>query len=72
LSLAGREKLGHDAIATVSLCASWYKLAPGVQLVGEYMYIQRHQGGFDFNQGAPGETRDAKGQGFMFATVLSW
>ena len=28
-----------------------YKLAPGVQLVGEYMYLHRHQGGFDFNQG---------------------
>jgi hypothetical protein len=49
-----------------------YKLAPGVQLVGEYMYTQRHQGGFDFNQGAPGTTRDAKGQGLMFSTVLTW
>ncbi|MDR3530134.1 MAG: porin [Rhodopila sp.] len=49
-----------------------YKLAPGVQLVGEYMYTQRHQGGYDFNQGAVGVTRDAKGQGVTFATVLTW
>ena len=52
-----------------------YKLAPGVQLVGEYMYIHRHQGGFDFNTGnidANGTTRDSQGQGLMFATVLTW
>lgn len=60
-----------------------YKLAPGVQLVGEYMYTHRHQGGFDFatntlgNPGATGATagrttRDAQGQGFVFATVLTW
>jgi hypothetical protein len=59
-----------------------YKAAPGVQLVGEYMYMHRHQGGFDFatnTLGTPGgsatagtTTRDAQGQGFMFATVLTW
>jgi len=59
-----------------------YKLAPGVQLVGEYLYEQRHQGGFDFATGAlgvnaaglnPGSTtRDVHGQGFDFATVLTW
>jgi hypothetical protein len=57
-----------------------YRLAPGLQLVAEYAYVQRHQGGFDFNQnalgnagGGPGTvTRDAKGQGFLFATVLTW
>jgi len=59
-----------------------YKLAPGIQLVGEYMYIARHQGGFDFSQGAlgvnaaggaPGSvTRDVKGQGVLFSTVLTW
>jgi hypothetical protein len=59
-----------------------YKLAPGVQLVGEYMYTHRHQGGFDFATGALGtpggaatagtRTRDAQGQGFLFATVLVW
>jgi predicted porin len=51
-----------------------YKLAPGVQLVGEYQYAHRHQGGFDFNQGAPGlngATRDARLQGVTFATVLA-
>lgn len=49
-----------------------YKLAPGVQLVGEYMYMHRHQGGFDFNTGAPGATRDAQAQSVVFATVLTW
>ena len=49
-----------------------YKAAPGLQLVAEYMYIQRHQGGYDFAQGALGVTRDAKGQGLMLSTVLTW
>lgn len=52
-----------------------YKLAPGIQLVGEYMYMARHQGGYDFNQGnvgLGGVTRDAKAQGALFATVLTW
>ena len=52
-----------------------YKVAPGLQLVGEYQYAHRHQGGFDFNQGAPGlngTTRDAQYQGVTFGTILSW
>ena len=52
-----------------------YKLAPGVQVVGEYMYMYRHQGGYDFNQGnvgLGGTTRDAQAQGAIFATVLTW
>jgi hypothetical protein len=52
-----------------------YRLAPGIQLVAEYQYAHRHQGGFDFNQGAPGlngATRDAQFQGVAFGTVLTW
>ncbi|HEY0181842.1 MAG TPA: porin, partial [Rhodopila sp.] len=52
-----------------------YRLAPGVQLVGEYQYAHRHQGGFDFSQGAPGlngTTRDAQFQGLTFMTVMTW
>jgi hypothetical protein len=58
-----------------------YKLAPGVQLVGEYMYEHRHQGGFDFNQGqlgtgttanGLGTTRDIQSNSILFATVLTW
>jgi hypothetical protein len=59
-----------------------YRLAPGVQLVGEYLYQHRHQGGFDFATGALGTpggaatagrtTRDAQSQNFLFATVLTW
>jgi Gram-negative porin len=52
-----------------------YKLAPGLQLVAEYQYAHRHQGGFDFSQGAPGlngTTRDAQYQGLTLGTVLTW
>jgi Gram-negative porin len=52
-----------------------YRLSPGLQLVGEYQYAHRHQGGFDFSQGAPGlngTTRDAQYQGLMFSTVMTW
>lgn len=52
-----------------------YKVAPGVNLVLEYDYITRHQGGYDFNAGALGTnglTADAKAQGVMFSTVLTW
>jgi predicted porin len=49
-----------------------YRLAPGVQLVAEYQYAQRHQGDFDFSTGSVGTTRDAKYQGLTFATILTW
>jgi hypothetical protein len=52
-----------------------YKLAPGMQLVAEYQYEQRHQGGFDFSQGTlgvNGRTVDAKGQGVVLGAVMTW
>jgi Gram-negative porin len=61
-----------------------YKVAPGLQLVGEYMYTFRHQGGFNFNTGAIAATATKGGgvslnstgngqaQGVLFATVLTW
>jgi hypothetical protein len=57
-----------------------YRLAPGLQLVGEYQYEHRHQGGFDFVNGTLGApsgttantTRDAQGQNFLLSTVLTW
>ena len=58
-----------------------YKLAPGLNLVGEYQYEYRHQGGYDFANGGlgagttattPGLTRDAHGQSVVFSTVLTW
>ena len=52
-----------------------YNLAPGLYLVGEYMYAQRHQGGFDFAAGAVGPagfTRDSRAQGILFSTVVNW
>ena len=64
-----------------------YNLAPGLYLVGEYQFEQRHQGGFDFITGANGAgatgvagtagwkaggTRDAHGQGIQFSVVVNW
>ena len=55
-----------------------YNVAPGLYLVGEYMYQYRHQGDFDFANNTAGTpanglgTRDAKGQGVMFSTVVNW
>jgi hypothetical protein len=49
-----------------------YRLAPGLQLVGEYQYTQRHQGDYNFTTGAIGSTVDEHAQGVMFSTVLTW
>jgi len=60
-----------------------YRVAPGLSLVAEYQYVFRHQGGWNFNTGAPGvatapgsragsATVNAQGQGVLFATVLTW
>jgi len=52
-----------------------YTVAPGLAIVGEYLYEQRHQGGWNFNTGsggAAGATTDVKGQGVLVSTVLSW
>lgn len=52
-----------------------YKVAPGLQLVAEYQYAYRHQGGFDFytgTLGTGGATRDIKTSSFDLATVLTW
>ena len=45
-----------------------YKLAPGVQLVGEYIYQYRHQGGFDFATGTLGTPGPAALNGTTTAT----
>jgi len=54
-----------------------YKLAPGINLAAEYLYVQKHQGGFDFyTNGANAATtragNDIHAQGLTFATMLSW
>jgi hypothetical protein len=50
-----------------------YNAAPGLAFVLEYMHTERHQGQFDFvtNSTATG-TRDVKGNGVTFATVVTW
>jgi hypothetical protein len=56
-----------------------YIVAPGLYVIGEYMYMARHQGGFDFNTGAVAVTggkamftRDVHGQGIMLSTLVNW
>jgi len=50
-----------------------YNAAPGLAFVLEYMHTERHQGNFDFLANAPSAlTRDVKGNGVMFATVVTW
>jgi len=54
-----------------------YKLAPGINLAAEYLYIQKHQGGFDFYSNGANTTttktgNDIHAQGLTFATILSW
>jgi hypothetical protein len=49
-----------------------YKLAPGVQLVGEYQYDYRHQNDYNFSTAAIGSTKDAQTQQILFSTVLTW
>ena len=52
-----------------------YALAPGMALVAEYQYSQRHQGGVDFNaptSTALATTRDGKTQGVTFGVAMSW
>jgi hypothetical protein len=88
------ESQGSNSLVGVSQRHEWevafggnYNLAPGLYLVGEYMYTSRHQGGFDFVSGAngagssgipgtaswkAGTTRDAHGQGILFSTVVNW
>ncbi len=58
-----------------------YRIAPGLLLVAEYQYDYRHQGGFNFATNglgagttatAAGVTRDARGQGVVLSTILTW
>ena len=54
-----------------------YKLAPGINLAAEYLYIQKHQGGFNFYTAGANTTttrvgNDIHAQGMTFATILSW
>ena len=49
-----------------------YTPAPGLALVLEFMHTERHQGGFDFIDNATGTTRDVKGNGVMFSTIVTW
>jgi hypothetical protein len=54
-----------------------YKLAPGINLAAEYLYTQKHQGGFDFYNNGLNATptkagNDIHAQGLTFATILSW
>jgi len=50
-----------------------YNVAPGLFLVGEFMYEHRHQGDFNFATNVPNTgTNDAQARGVMFSTVVNW
>jgi hypothetical protein len=49
-----------------------YKIAPGLQVLAEYMYEQRHQGDFSFATGNVGSTGDAHANSFLVGSVLTW
>jgi hypothetical protein len=49
-----------------------YKIAPGIQWVTEYQYMQRHQGGFNFTSNSIGTTGDARGQGILTGLTVTW
>jgi hypothetical protein len=50
-----------------------YKMAPGIQFVGEYMYEHRHQGNFNFNTGVVGAgTADSRANSFLTGIVVTW
>jgi hypothetical protein len=49
-----------------------YSPAPGLSLVLEFMHTERHQGNFDFIANGTGTTRDVKGNGLTFATIVTW
>jgi hypothetical protein len=51
-----------------------YVLAPGLALVGEYMYFTRHQGAYNFVTAANDSSSNntVKAQGVMISTVVTW
>ncbi len=54
-----------------------YALAPGLTVWAEYVYQQRHQGGFNFATGATAgptaaDFNDTKAQGALFGTVVNF
>jgi hypothetical protein len=49
-----------------------YTIAPGLSVLAEYNYQQRHQGGYDFDAGGLGATRDVHESTYLTGIVLTW
>lgn len=50
-----------------------YAVAPGMSVTAAYMYMQRHQGGFNWNANALGAAgNDTRGQSILLSTALTW
>jgi hypothetical protein len=59
-----------------------YRIAPGINLCLEYQYVQKHQGGYNFNTSVSGPTaafgasgtsgNDIHAGGLLFATIVYW
>jgi|HubBroStandDraft_1064217.scaffolds.fasta_scaffold57251_1 predicted porin len=68
--LTGTSQRHEFAVAT----GGSYKIAPGLALVIEYQYEQKHQGAYNFNTGAAGVPtgNNIRVQGLTFATIVTW
>jgi len=57
----------------VTAMGGYYVIAPGMGIVAEYMYNQRHQGDFNFVANGVGAAyNDVRAQGVLLATVVNW
>ena len=79
LETAWVESQGDVRLTKISQRHEWeiglggqYKVAPGLTLAAEYIYGQRHQGGFDFVANNPTGTRDVHAQSLVFSTIVTW
>jgi len=68
---AGLTGISQRRESGVAVGAS-YLLAPGLTVAAEYMFLQRHQGNFNFGANAATGTVDARAQGFMVMTAVNW
>ena len=67
--ISQRHEIGVDADIS-------YTIAPGLVGWVEYIYQQRHQGGFNFASGSatssPGAFNDVRSQGLELGTSVFW
>ena len=67
-SLVGISQRQEDGLAV----GGNFNLAPGLYLVAEYEYANRHQGNYDFTTNAVGTTVDARSNIYYLGMVMTW